>query len=70
MRKEPLLLYRIDEFDRKVVFINTINSRNAWKSISDKDEITMSFDDVLNSIIQLTNDFHGIEIAKDTIQKN
>ena len=69
MRKEPLLLYRIDEFDRKVVFINTINSRNAWKSISDKDEITMSFDDVLNSIIQLTNDFHGIEIAKDTIQK-
>ena len=69
MGKEPLLLYRIDEFDRKVLFINTINTRKAWKSISDKDEIIMSFDDILNSIVQLTYDFRGIEIAKDTIRE-
>lgn len=69
MGKETLLLYRIDEFDRKVVFINTVNSRKAWRSLSDRDEIIMSFDDVLNSIIQLTNDFRVIEIAKNTIRE-
>lgn len=58
---KKILLYRIDEQDKNVIFVVTEDDEKIWENISDDMQTVLSFDEIFRNITEFCKAFPGYE---------
>ena len=66
-KDKKILLYRIDEQDKNVIFIITENNEKAWGDIAEDNQTVLSFDDVFRDITEFRDGFLDYEQLTDEL---
>lgn len=66
-KDKKILLYRIDEQAKNVVFVVTENNEKAWENISEDMQTVLSFDEIFGDITEFRNGFLDYEQLTDEL---
>ena len=66
---KKILLYRIDEQAKNVIFIITEDVENTWKEINENMQTVLSFDEIFRNITEFRNGFLNYEQSKNELIK-
>lgn len=64
---KKILLYRIDEQTKNVIFVVTMNNENEWLTISDNTETILSYDELFRDITEFRSSFLDYEKLTDEL---
>lgn len=60
-KHKKILLYRIDEQSKNVIFVVTTDNESVWGTISEDDQTVISFDDIFRDITEFRGGFLDYE---------
>ncbi len=64
---KKMLLYRIDEQAKNVIFVVTKDNEKAWGNISEDIQNVLSFDEIFRDITEFRNSFLEYEQLTDKL---
>lgn len=64
---KKILLYRIDEQDKNVIFVATADNEQEWENITEEIQTTLSFDDIFRDITEFRDGFLDYEQLTDEL---
>lgn len=66
-KDKKILLYRIDEQAKNVIFVVTADNKTAWENISEEKRTVISFDDIFRDITEFRGNFLDYEKLTDEL---
>lgn len=64
---KKILLYRIDEQDKNVIFVATADNEQVWGNITEEMQTILGFDEIFRDITEFRNGFLDYEKLTDEL---